>query len=503
MASHKFKTSVEIQSDIKLNQETASRAVELDSNGKLRSSTVTSTELGYLAGVTSNVQDQITDAQDAADDAQSDATQALSDAADALAAAQAAQADVDDLVTLSGVAVNATDLGTFTGTTIPDASDVKEALQALETAVESAGSGAQQDIDDHIDDTSGAHAASAISNTPSGNLAATDVQAALNELQSDVDSRIPSSEKGAVNGVATLDESGKVPSSQLPSYVDDVLEFSNLSSFPAEGESGKIYIDLSTNVTYRWSGSVYIQITSGAVASVFNRTGVVTAQNGDYTASNITNVPAGTIAAIDVQAAINELDGDAQAALSAANDAQADATQALSDAADALAAAEAAQEDIDDHINASTGAHAASAISVAPAGNLSSTDVQAALEELQDDIDNFVAGSDGDIPEASFVLANNQTSAANVTGFAFSSSAVRGFEALVSVEIDATADLYETFKLIGINKAGSFDIAVSSVGDESGVAFSITAGGQVQYTSSNLAGFSSGSIKYRAITTSI
>lgn len=53
---------------------------------------------------------------------------------------------------------------------------------------------------------------------------------------------------------------GKVPSSQLPSYVDDVLEFANLSAFPATGETGKIYVALDTNKTYRWSGSAYVQI---------------------------------------------------------------------------------------------------------------------------------------------------------------------------------------------------------------------------------------------------
>ena len=55
---------------------------------------------------------------------------------------------------------------------------------------------------------------------------------------------------------------GKIPSSQLPSYVDDVLEFSNLASFPATGESGKIYIAIDTNVTYRWSGTGYSEISA-------------------------------------------------------------------------------------------------------------------------------------------------------------------------------------------------------------------------------------------------
>lgn len=68
--------------------------------------------------------------------------------------------------------------------------------------------------------------------------------------------------KGAVNGLAELDANGFVPSSQLPSYVDDVLEFSNLASFPATGTTGKIYVALNTNLTYRWSGSAYIEISA-------------------------------------------------------------------------------------------------------------------------------------------------------------------------------------------------------------------------------------------------
>ena len=53
---------------------------------------------------------------------------------------------------------------------------------------------------------------------------------------------IPVTDKGFANGVAELDENGLVPSNQLPSYVDDVLEFANKSSFPQTGESGKIYV---------------------------------------------------------------------------------------------------------------------------------------------------------------------------------------------------------------------------------------------------------------------
>ena len=53
---------------------------------------------------------------------------------------------------------------------------------------------------------------------------------------------------------------GKIPAEELPSYVDDVVEYSTISEFPAEGESGKIYVALDTGLTYRWSGSTYIQV---------------------------------------------------------------------------------------------------------------------------------------------------------------------------------------------------------------------------------------------------
>lgn len=76
-------------------------------------------------------------------------------------------------------------------------------------------------------------------------------------------SAIPASQKGAASGVAELDSSGKVPSTQLPSYVDDVLEYDNRTSFPQTGETGKIYIAKDTNKTYRWTGTTYAEIAAG------------------------------------------------------------------------------------------------------------------------------------------------------------------------------------------------------------------------------------------------
>ena len=73
---------------------------------------------------------------------------------------------------------------------------------------------------------------------------------------------------GTASGLATLDTSGKVPSAQLPSYVDDIIEVPSSSNFPNPGEIGKIYVTLDTNLTYRWTGSTYVEISSGPSPSI-------------------------------------------------------------------------------------------------------------------------------------------------------------------------------------------------------------------------------------------
>jgi len=88
----------------------------------------------------------------------------------------------------------------------------------------------------------------------------------ISGLQTALDDKINSTERGVSGGVATLDEFARIPASQLPSYVDDVLEFPTRPDFPATGEGGKIYIAVNqgtqANPTrqYRWTGSVYAEI---------------------------------------------------------------------------------------------------------------------------------------------------------------------------------------------------------------------------------------------------
>lgn len=116
---------------------------------------------------------------------------------------------------------------------------------------------------------------------------------------------------------------GKVPSAQLPAYVDDVLEYANFAAFPATGESGKIYVALNTNLTYRWSGTAYVEISKslalGETADTAYRGdrgktaydhSQTTGNPHGTTAAQVSNTPAGSVAATTVQGAINELAGD-------------------------------------------------------------------------------------------------------------------------------------------------------------------------------------------------
>lgn len=235
--------------------------------------------------------------------------------------------------------------------------------------------------------------------------------------QAALDTKLNVTLKGAANGLAELDSGGRVPTSQLPAYVDDVVSVANFAALPVTGEADKIYVTIDTNLTYRWSGSAYVEISSslalgetsstayrgdrgktaydhtflttnphsvtktqvglgsvdntsdiskpistatqtaldlkaplvspnltgaptaptappsdnstrlanteyvdtaiglveGSDVDSFNgRTGTVVPASGDYTAAQVTNTPAGNIAATTVQAALNELDTEKQ-----------------------------------------------------------------------------------------------------------------------------------------------------------------------------------------------
>lgn len=147
--------------------------------------------------------------------------------------------------------------------------------------------------------------------TAAANVSIAITASQVTDFSAAADARI-SAQKAQPSGLATLDATGKVPAAQLPSFVDDVLEYDDLASFPVTGVNGVIYVAIDSNKTYRWSGSTYIEISPSAVTSVFGRSGVIAAQSGDYSAAQVSNTPAGNLSSVTVQAAINELDSEKQ-----------------------------------------------------------------------------------------------------------------------------------------------------------------------------------------------
>lgn len=130
------------------------------------------------------------------------------------------------------------------------------------------------------------------------------------------DAQVKRSEMGVAGGVATLDGTGKVPSSQLPSYVDDVLEYTNKSTFPTTGETGKIYVDTSTNKTYRWSGTTYVEISASLALGETSSTayagdkGKALATQVSALENTVRNIPDITLISVD-QMAESAADGTA------------------------------------------------------------------------------------------------------------------------------------------------------------------------------------------------
>lgn len=86
---------------------------------------------------------------------------------------------------------------------------------------------------------------------------------------------------GVAEGVATLDVTGKVPTAQLPSYVDDVIEVDGIDNAPETGEAGKIYVDTATGKTYRWGGTMYVEISAGDLVTASETNGYIKVNGTD------------------------------------------------------------------------------------------------------------------------------------------------------------------------------------------------------------------------------
>lgn len=516
------KNNLTVDNNLNLSSETVSRVLQLDGSGNIESSSVTNTELGYLSGVTSSIQTQLGTKLD--DFTSSNDNRLVRTDGTSGNAIQDSGITVDDSNNMSGVndltisgdltvngtttSINTTNLnvedknitvndggndassegagltiqrtGTDGSFVYEDALASKFKAGALGSEIELANVSSTQTLTNKTIVV----ANNTITTAASGNLTSTELNAALAELQSDIDTRQPdviTTEGDLVIGDASGDPV-RLPIGTAGQVLQSNGDTASWETIAVNDELVKI----SSNDTTAGYLEDKIVVSSGA-----NTTNIL----------EVSTLNDGANEDLQIQIDESKIDHDALLNFVA-----------------------------DEHVDHST-VDITAGIGLTGGGDITATrtidlDVPGlTAETTNDDADliviyddsasahrkmtraNFLSGmpvaSVGDINETSFALANNQVVAANVTGFAFANADVRGFKAFATVEIDATADLFESFELIGIQKGSSWDMSVASVGDDSGVVFSITTAGQIQYVSSNAAGFVSGSIKFRALTTSI
>ncbi|WP_210242134.1 hypothetical protein [Mesorhizobium sp. B2-4-1] len=204
------------------------------------------------------------------------------------------------------------------------------------------------------------------------NHTGTQGQNTVTNLTTDLAARQLTSEKGQAGGYAGLDGTGKVPAAQMPSYVDDVLEYANLAAFPGTGEAAKIYVALDTNKTHRWSGSAYVEISASP-----GSTDAVTegATNLYFTAARVRSTLLTSLSLLTSTAVI--------------------ATDTVLDAIGKL--------------QAQITGLVASAIGFTPANGIGSTNVQAAIAEIARNNRNYLINSNGAINQRGVISANDDT----------------------------------------------------------------------------------------------
>ena len=357
------------------------------------------------------------------------------------------------------------------------------------------------------------------------------------------------SEVGAANGVASLDSGGKVPVSQLPSSVMQYLGVWDASTntptlADGTGVNGDVYrVSVAGTVNF---GHGNISFNVGDFV-IYN--GTLTLWQNSPAADGVTSVN-GQMGAVTVNA-INQLTGDITAGPASGSSSQASTIAKIQGVTVSGTTGSgnivfSASPTFTGTLNASSGVFS-STISASnftgsssgtntgdqtitltgdvtgsgtssfattltnssvtgqiligfvsgPNSSILSTDsILQGLEKLQAQISS--GSSSGDINQTSFTAADNQSSPADVTGFLFANGSVRSFDALVSIFRNNT---YAVYKMQGIQKASSWELSQDFTGDSTGLTFSITNVGQIQYTSSST-GFT-GIVKFRAIVTSV
>lgn len=323
------------------------------------------------------------------------------------------------------------------------ATNVQTALNELQTDIDTRA--LDSALTAHINDTTDAHDASAISNIPAGGIAATDVQAAINELDTE---KFNSADFNSSfdTRLATKSTTNLLEGSNL--YFTDERVDDRVAALVVAGTGiTSTYDDVANTLTIATTITQYTdELAQDAVGTILTDSNTIDFTYSDATPSIVADVK--TQMSITSDSSGIKLSGDASTP-----------------------------------------------------GNTKYYGTNGSGTKGYYDIP--AVGAAGDIQETLFSFSNNVGSPTDVTAFTFSNGVVRSFFAIVSVYIDATSDVFEEFELNGIQKGADWDLSIESVGDDSDINFTITTAGQIQYTSPNSAGFSAGTMKFRALTTSV
>lgn len=381
-------------------------------------------------------------------------------------------------------------------------------------------------------------------------------------VQTQLDAKIASTEKGAANGVATLDANSKIPTAQLPALaITDVFVVADIAARDAlvigagdgEVQEGDVIIVTDAGSgqpdTFIYDGATYqiLQKPADLVSSVNGQTGVVLLDSDDisegavnlyYTSARFDAAFAGKDSD-DLSEGTTNLYHTDERSQDAVGNILTDSSSIDFNYDDGIPSISAqvlpAGVDHDSLQNFVANEHIDhSGVEIATAadsgltggGDITSTrnlsvdinntsseasvdsldefliyDVSAsALKKVTKDalLDGVGAGSAGDIGETSAAFVDNQATPANVVGLAFANGVVRSFEVQAVVERGTT---FEVHTLKGVQLSAGWDLSIDATGDDAGVTFSINASGQVQYISTSTG--DAGDIKFRAETLSV
>jgi hypothetical protein len=341
------------------------------------------------------------------------------------------------------------------------ATNVQAALNELQSDIDTRATSTA--LSNHINNTTGAHAASAISNTPSGNLAATDVQAALNELQTDINGRVTNSAVSTDNAVAVFDGTTGLSIKNSVAILSTGGALSGLTGLSTSGTatfSGALAT--SSNTANTQTGSS-VNITS-ATTSVTRLTGAGLVSIGGYAA---TTAGRRNVIINATGASITVLNEDTS--ITAAN-------RIITGTDTPLVIPNLGSFEL--IYNATTQRH-----HVLNASSLTLSGIIAS--------------------QSTFTIANNQSSATNITGLLFNPSLFRGIKIEYSIyrQTDTASSARAQMgqlRFVYNTQAGVWYMSDDYAGQNAGVEFSIdNATGQIQYTSTNISGTNYvGTLKY-------